>query len=420
MGGAMAFAPEPRSSAANGAAVTYGVAIVGGGIVGLATTRELALRYPRLGVVNLEKERAHALHQTGRNSDVVHSGVYYAPGSLRARLCIEGRRALRGYCEERGLRYERVGKVIVALEQRELGRLYDLWERGMRNGVEGLRLIDAAELRAREPHCAGIRALHSPETAIVDYVAIAQRIAQDAREAGAELLLEREVTALRASADAVEVHTPSGAIRARNVIACAGLYGDRVAAMTGGARDPAIVPFRGDYLVLPAAHAPLVRGNIYPVPDPALPFLGVHFTPRLDGSVWLGPNAVLAFAREGYTFGTFSPRDLAQTLAYPGFARLALRYWRTGAAETFRDLVKAAYVRALQRYVPALDARDCLPGPAGVRAQALGSDGRLVDDFVVEAGERVLHVRNAPSPAATASLAIAKNLADRAATAFAL
>ncbi len=266
------------------------------------------------------------------------------------------------------MRYERVGKVIVALEQRELGRLYDLWERGMRNGVEGLRLLDAAELRAREPYCAGIRALHSAETAIVDYVKIAQRIADEAREAGADMLLEREVTAMRASADAVELHTPAGPIRARNVIACAGLYGDRVAAMTGGARDPAIVPFRGDYLVLPAARAALVRGNIYPVPDPTLPFLGVHFTPRLDGSVWLGPNAVLAFAREGYTFGTISPRDLAQMLAYPGFARLALRYWRTGAGETYRDLVKAAYVRALQRYVPALDPHDCLP--AGRRARA--------------------------------------------------
>ncbi len=400
--------------------MTYDVAVVGGGIVGLATTRELLVRRPRLRVVNLEKEAAHALHQTGRNSGVVHSGVYYAPGSLRARLCIEGRRALRDYCAQRGLAYERTGKLIVALEASELPRLYDLWDRGRANGVEGLRIVDAPELRELEPHCAGIRALHAPETAVVDFAAVARRFAAEGRELGAELLLDREVTALRRGAGVTEVLTPAGAVRARAVIACAGLYADRVAAMSGGARDPRIVPFRGDYLLLKPERSQLVRGNIYPVPDPAFPFLGVHFTPRLDGSILLGPNAVLAFAREGYRFGTVVPRDLIETLAYPGFVRLAAAYWRTGASETYRDLVRSAYVRSLQRYIPELRESDCLAGPSGVRAQALTANGKLVDDFAFERGDGVLHVRNAPSPAATASLAIAAMVVDEAERGFAL
>ena len=395
--------------------VTYDVAVVGGGIVGLATTRELLLRNPRQRVVNLEKEAAHATHQTGRNSGVVHAGVYYRPGSLRAKLCVEGRHALRDYCADRGLPYERVGKLIVALEQRELGRLYDLWGRASANGIEGIRLLDAAEIREREPHCNGLRAIFSPETAIVDYAAVARSFAADAGAAGADMLLSTEVVAMRRAGGITDLQTTQGEVRAHFVIACAGLYADRIAAMTGSAADPQIVPFRGDYLLLAPQRRGLVRGAIYPVPDPALPFLGVHFTPRVDGSVWLGPNAVLAFAREGYSLRTVDRRDLLETLRYQGFRKLAARFWRTGAEELYRDAVLPAYVRSLQRYVPELRAEDCKPGPSGVRAQAVGADGSLVDDFAIDGGDGVLNVRNAPSPGATSSLAIARLIVDEAA-----
>ena len=400
--------------------MTFDVAVVGGGIVGLAVTRELLLRHPRLRVANLEKEAAHGAHQTGHNSGVVHSGVYYRPGTMRARLCVEGARELRGYCADRGVPFQEIGKVIVALEQRELPALYALWDRGRANGVEGLRLLDAAELREREPHCAGIRAIYSPRTAIVDFRAVAAVMADDARIAGAELLMRREVVALRRTAGATELDTPGGAVRSRFVVTCAGLHADRIAAMSGAPVEPRIVPFRGDYLLLAPRRRGLVRGNIYPVPDPAIPFLGVHVTPRIDGSVWLGPNAVLAFAREGYSLRAFDRRDVAQTVGYAGFRRLAARHWRSGAAELYRDVVTGAYVRSLRRYLPELSDEDCLPGPAGVRAQAVAADGSLVDDFVLDGTDGVLNVRNAPSPAATASLAIARVVVDEATSRFGL
>jgi L-2-hydroxyglutarate oxidase LhgO len=400
--------------------VIYDVAVVGGGIVGLATTRELKERFPQLKVAGVEKEATFNAHQTGRNSGVIHSGIYYKPGSFKARLCVEGRKLAWAYCDRKGIEYKSVGKLIVATEESELARLDDLWTRGQRNGVEGIAMLDAAGIAEREPHCRGIRAIFSPVTGIVDWGRVSQSYADDAREAGVDFHLGWEVTNVERRSDVTILATPEGEVQAKAVIACAGLYSDKLAQMTGGARDPKIVPFRGDYLVLRPERAHLVRGNIYPVPDPEFPFLGVHFTPRIDGSIWLGPNAVLAFAREGYSFWTINPPELWDALTYPGFFKLATKYWRIGAGEMYRDLVRSAYVKALQRYLPELQPEDCLPGPAGVRAQAMANDGSLVEDFVFEGADGILHVRNAPSPAATSSLAIGKYIVDDAERRFAL
>jgi L-2-hydroxyglutarate oxidase LhgO len=390
----------------------YDIAVVGGGIVGLATTRELKLRHPNLSVAGLEKEAAFNRHQTGRNSGVIHSGIYYKPGSLKAQLCVEGRKLAWAYCDAKAIPYKQVGKLIVATEESELGRLQDLWERGHQNGIEGLELLDADAIREREPACRGIKAIFSPVTGIVDWGRVAQSYADDAKEAGVDFYLDHEVTNITRRDGVTVLHTPKGEIQAKYVVTCGGLYSDKLGQMTGGARDPKIVPFRGDYLVLKPEKSDLVRGNIYPVPDPEFPFLGVHFTPRMDGSIWLGPNAVLAFAREGYSFFTINPPELWDALTYPGFFKLATKYWKIGAGEMYRDLVRSAYVKALQRYLPDLKPEDCIPGPSGVRAQAMAVDGSLVDDFVFEGSDGVVHVRNAPSPAATSSLAIGKYIAD--------
>ncbi len=398
----------------------YDVAIVGGGIVGLATARELVARFPHLRVVGVEKEDGFNRHQTGRNSGVIHSGIYYKPGSFKAKLCVEGRKLAWEFCERNGIPYKQVGKLIVATDESELERLDELMERGRQNGVEGLELLDAAGIAEREPHCRGIRAIFSPVTGIVDWGLVSQTYADEARAAGADFLLGWEVTNIERRSGVTILATPNGEVQAKYAITCGGLYSDRLAKMTGGARDPKIVPFRGDYLILKPEKSYLVNGNIYPVPDPEFPFLGVHFTPRMDGSIWLGPNAVLAFAREGYSFWTINPPELMDSLTYPGFFKLATKYWRTGMGEMYRDLVRGAYVKALQRYVPELQPEDCLPGPAGVRAQAMAADGSLVDDFVFEGSEGIVHVRNAPSPAATSSLAIGKYIVDDAEQRFGL
>ena len=392
--------------------MVYDIAVVGGGIVGLAASRELLRRHPRLKLANVEKEDGYNKHQTGRNSGVIHSGIYYKPGSLKAKLCVEGRKLAWDYCEEKGIPYKAVGKLIVATEESELGRLDDLMARGRENGIEGLRMLDAGEIEDREPYCRGLRAIFSPVTGIVDWTLVAQHYAQDAREAGADMYLGHEVVGVERRDGVTRVKTNKGEIAAKAVITCGGLYSDKLAGMSGGARDPKIVPFRGDYLILKPEKSYLVSGNIYPAPDPDFPFLGVHFTPRMDGSVWLGPNAVLAFRREGYAFWDVNPAELWDALTYPGFFKLAMKYWKTGAGEMYRDLVHDAYVRALQRYIPSLTPDDCLPGPSGVRAQAMAADGTLVDDFVFEGSEGIVHVRNAPSPAATSSLAIGAYIAD--------
>lgn len=396
------------------------VAIIGAGIVGLATARALLQRYPGLKLAILEKEQVIAQHQTGRNSGVVHSGLYYAPGSLKARLCVEGAAGLRRFCDERGIPLQSCGKVVVAVEAAELPRLEELYRRGTANGVEGLIVIGPERLREIEPHAAGIRALHSPNTSIVDFNVVAGAFAADVQEAGGEILTGHEVVAIARRGNEVVLEAARGVVEARFLISCAGLHADRVAAMSGGKRDPRIVPFRGDYYALRPERLHLVRALIYPVPDPAFPFLGVHTTLRMDGTVWLGPNAVLAFAREGYRRLDISPRDLVDALGNPGFQALARTFWRVGLDEMIRDFSKARFVRAVQRLVPDLTIDDVVPGSSGIRAQALSSDGRLVDDFVFDTDGPIVHVRNAPSPAATSCLAIARTIVSTAEEAFGL
>jgi len=400
--------------------MVYDIAVVGGGIVGLATSRELLRRYPRLKLANVEKEDAYNRHQTGRNSGVIHSGIYYKPGSLKAKLCVEGRKLAWDYCDAKGIEYKQVGKLIVATEESELGRLQDLYVRGQQNGIDNLQILDANQIQEREPACRGIRAIFSPVTGIVDWGLVSEHYADDAREAGADMYLGHEVIDIERKNGVTRLQTDKGTIEAKAVVTCGGLYSDKLAKMTGGAQDPKIVPFRGDYLILKPEKTHLVRGNIYPVPDPEFPFLGVHFTPRMDGTIWLGPNAVLAFAREGYRFWDVNIPELWDAVTYPGFFKLATKYWQMGAGEMYRDLVRSAYVQALQRYIPSLTPEDCLPGPSGVRAQAMAVDGSLVDDFVFEGSEGIVHVRNAPSPAATSSLAIGKYIADDAEKRFSL
>ncbi len=399
---------------------TYDMAIIGAGVLGLATAMELLTRHPALRLIVLEKEPEIAQHQTGHNSGVIHSGIYYAPGSLKARLCVAGRIKLLAFCDAHAIPYDLCGKVIVATDAEELPRLDQLAERGRANGVAGLEMIGPERLRELEPHAVGIKALYSPATGIVDYARVARAYAAEVTEHGGEIRTKHAVTAITQRDGFNRIETSAGDVTARWIISCAGLEADRIARFTGAPRTPQIVPFRGDYYVLRPERRDWVKGMIYPVPDPRFPFLGVHFTRRLDGAVWLGPNAVLAFAREGYRRRDVNVRDLAEIARYRGFRHLARRYWRTGIDELYRDFRKAAFLKALQRYMPQLRMADLLPGPSGVRAQALGEDGALVDDFVVNVEGGALHVRNAPSPAATSSLAIGALIVDTAEEAFSL
>jgi L-2-hydroxyglutarate oxidase len=393
---------------------TYDVVVIGAGILGLVTARRLLRGRPGLRLAVLEKEAEIAAHQTGHNSGVVHSGIYYSPGSLKARLCTAGKGALETYVAERGLPYERCGKLIVATKESELPRLDELERRAIANRVRDLRMIDGSELNAIEPNVVGIRALYVPGTAIVDYRTVAAAFAADVRAAGGELLLETAVLGLEERQRSVVVETGSGTLTTGALVSCAGLQSDRVAALGGSRPSVRIVPFRGDYYTLKPSARWLVNGLVYPVPDSAFPFLGVHFTKLTDGRVIAGPNAVLALSRESYRRTGVRVRDTASIVGYPGFWRFALRHYRFGAGEIWRDLIKRAYVREMRRYVPAVTANDVEFGPSGIRAQALGRDGRLVDDFVLERTGRQLHVLNAPSPAATASLAIAEHIAAQA------
>jgi L-2-hydroxyglutarate oxidase len=398
------------------------VVIIGGGLVGLATALRLLESRPGLRLTVVEQESDLAAHQSGHNSGVIHAGLYYPPGSLKAALCREGKADLEAFCELHDIPFQRVGKLVVAVDDEELPRLEELHRRGVANEVPGLEVIGPERIRDIEPHAVGVRALWSPTTGIVDFRRVALAIADEVRARGGEMLTGRRVTRIEPRPDALVLSTPAGEIVAGSVVACAGLWADRVAALTGetGRDAPRIVPFRGDYYTLAPEARSLVRGLIYPVPDPQFPFLGVHFTRRIDGEVWAGPNAVLAFARNGYRRRDLSIRDLAGTLLFPGFLRLAGRYLRTGLAEMWRDVSKRAFVRELQRYVPDLRSDQLRFGPSGVRAQALRRDGTLVDDFDLAGSGRVLHVRNAPSPAATASLAIGRVLTERAIEQFQL
>jgi L-2-hydroxyglutarate oxidase len=398
------------------------VAIIGGGLVGLATAFRLLDTRPGLRLTVVEQESELAAHQSGHNSGVIHAGLYYAPGSLKAALCREGKAALESFCELHDIPFQRIGKLVVAVTDEELPRLANLYERGLANEVPGLEMIGPERIREIEPHAVGVSALWSPTTGIVDFRRVALALANEVQARGGEVLTSRRVTGIQPRSDALVLDTRSGEVVATSVIACAGLWADRVAALTGdtGPDAPRIVPFRGDYYTLAPEARSLVRGLIYPVPDPQFPFLGVHFTRRIDGEVWAGPNAVLAFARRGYRRRDLSIRDLSGTLLYPGFLRLAGRYMRTGLAEMWRDVSKRAFVRELQRYVPELRSEQLRFGPSGVRAQALRRDGSLVEDFDLAGSGRVLHVRNAPSPAATAALAIGRVLTERAIEQFQL
>jgi (S)-2-hydroxyglutarate dehydrogenase len=387
--------------------------VVGGGIVGLAVARELLRRQPRTRLAVLEKEALIAQHQTGHNSGVIHSGTYYEPGSLKARLCVEGRTALLRFCEERGISHEISGKLIVATVDSELPALRRIYERGLANGIRGIGLIDGQRIAEFEPHVCGKMAIWVPTAGIVDYRAVATAVAEEIREGQGEILLGHRVIAIARNSGDVVLETTEGSLSARKVVACGGLQSDRLAALSRHPLELRIIPFRGDYWVLRSSAHRLVRGLIYPVPDPRFPFLGVHLTRRVDGQVWAGPNAVLALAREGYRRLQIRLGDDWSMFTWPGFWRLARRHWKTEAIELWRDLVKSAYLMELQRYVPELNRDDLLPGPCGIRAQAVDRTGRLVDDFVILQTEGVVHVLNAPSPAATAAFAIARVIADR-------
>lgn len=390
----------------------HDVAIVGGGIVGLATALALSRRAPGLKLVILEKEHAVGTHQTGRNSGVLHAGLYYRPGSLKARLCVEGKRRMEAFCQEHGVPYERCGKVVVATEERELPVLQQLFERGSANGVPGLELIGPGRLRELEPEAAGLAALYSPGTGIVDFRQVAAAMARLLAVRGVQVLTGARVLGVRRSDREAQVETTAGAVACRLLVNCAGLYSDVVARLAGDDPGVRIVPFRGEYYLLRPERRGLVRNLIYPVPDPALPFLGVHFTRMVSGEVEAGPNAVLALAREGYSWGRLNARELWGTLRYAGFRAVARRYWRTGLYEMWRSLSQRAFVASLRRLVPAVTTQDVVRGGAGVRAQAVAPDGRLLDDFHIVEAPRAVHVLNAPSPAATSSLAIGDYVAD--------
>jgi 2-hydroxyglutarate dehydrogenase len=387
--------------------------VVGAGILGLATARELLRRNPDARVLVLERENAIASHQTGHNSGVIHAGIYYAPGSLKAQLCTEGRAALYEFCDQYGIKYERCGKLIVALDESELPALNELERRGIENGVPGLRRLSTSEISEIEPHAVGVAALHSPETGIIDFGGVARFMAQEIRDLGATIQTGVTVTRLSRNGSSSIVETSEGPIPAAKVVACAGLWSDRLAEASGESGDPRIIPFRGGYLKLKPHARHLVRSMIYPVPDPTLPFLGVHLTKTIDGDITLGPTALLAPSRTAYSLRSFDPTDIRATLSWPGTWKMAKRFWRTGITEMGYAARKAAFVKACAAYVPAVQLADVEPGPAGIRAQAVARDGKLFDDFAFASTPGVLHVRNAPSPAATSSLAIARIIADR-------
>jgi L-2-hydroxyglutarate oxidase LhgO len=386
------------------------VIVVGAGIVGLAVARRLVSVYPGISVTVVDKESTVARHQTSHNSGVVHAGLYYAPGSLKATLCRRGMSLLREYCSEKGIAYDEVGKLVVAADESEVPRLREIERRSRENQVPGLTWLDGPAMQEIEPNVVGAAALHSPRTAITDFPAVAQAYADDVVAAGGTILLGAEVTGLRQTGSSAQVRTGRGVLDAEHVVVCAGLHSDTVARLAGDELEPAIVPFRGEYLDLIPSKRGLVNGLIYPVPDPSYPFLGVHFTRHVDGGVDIGPNAVLAFAREGYRRRDIDMSDLAEIARWPGFRQLARAHWRMGLQEMAGSASRRLFVKRAQRYVPGLDVADVVPGGAGVRAQALNRDGTLVDDFRIHHLGRVTAVRNAPSPAATSSLAIAAHV----------
>ncbi len=397
----------------------FDVVCVGAGILGLATAMTLAQRY-QIRIAVIEAERQTGLHQTGRNSGVIHSGLYYKPGSLKARNCYVGRRQLLELCDQHGIEYEVCGKLVIATDKSELPRLEELEQRGRANGLEGLKRVVPEEIPQYEPHATGVEALWVPETGIINYSSVLDLYAKQFAEHGGLLRLAARLRSVSSDGDRLQLETAQGTIETKHLINCAGLQSDRVARMAGAKPKIRIVPFRGDYFDLKESKRNLLRGLIYPVPDPRFPFLGVHLTRRLDGSIEAGPNAVLALRREGYEAPRFSARDAASALLYPGLWRLGSRFWKIGMGEYLRAGSERRFAAALQKFVPEITENDLAPGGCGIRAQALNAKGDLLDDFVIEHSDRALHVLNAPSPGATASLAIADQLAERASKHFAL
>lgn len=392
----------------------FDVAIVGAGIVGLATAWQLQRKHPHLRLAVIEKEPEVAFHQSGHNSGVLHAGIYYKPGTLKARLCLEGKREMEAFAAERGIPFRRCGKIIVAVEERELEPLAALAARARENGVEGIEEIGRERICDIEPEVRGLRAILSSGTGVIDFPEVARVLAREIETGGGVVLLGREVTGIAAGSGEVVVSTTAGGVATRTLITCAGLYSDRIAAMTGHRDDIHVVPVRGDYYSFSPEASAKVRALVYPVPDPAYPFLGVHFTRTIHNHVHAGPNAVLAFAREGYRRSDFSPRDVLDMVTFPGFYRMAREHAATGLDEGWRDLSRHAFAESLRRYIPGIADSDLVFGPSGVRAQALKRNGKFLDDFSFGGSGRVLHVRNAPSPAATASLAIGRHLAAEA------
>jgi len=386
--------------------------IIGAGIVGLAAALQTTRRLPGMRVLVLDKENRVAAHQTGHNSGVIHSGIYYRTGSLKARNCVAGAASMKRFCQEQGVPFEECGKLVVATTSEEVPRLEQLHQRGMANGVPGLRLLEPAQFREIEPHCSGLRALQVPTTGIVDYTAVAKKYAELIASGGSEIVLGAKVTGLHEDGEANVARTDAGDFRAKYVINCAGLYSDTVARMASAQTELEIVPFRGEYYEVRPERRSLVKALIYPVPDPRFPFLGVHFTRRISGSIEAGPNALLALRREGYTGASVDLREAAETLGFSGFWKMARRYWRMGLAEQYRSWVKSSFVKSLQKMVPELEESDLVPGGSGVRAQAVDKNGNLLDDFHFVQRGRMIHVCNVPSPAATASLEIGREIVD--------
>ncbi|MGA2372268.1 MAG: L-2-hydroxyglutarate oxidase [Candidatus Korobacteraceae bacterium] len=392
--------------------------VIGAGIVGLATALEVTRRFPQMQITIVDKEDRVAAHQTGHNSGVIHSGLYYKTGSLKARNCVAGAASMKRFCQEHGVVFEECGKLVVATTPEEVPRLEDLHQRGTANGVPGLRMLQREQFREIEPHCEGVRALQVPSTGIVDYTAVAQKYSALIQEAGGKIVLGARVVALHDDGGTNIVETLAGSFRARYVINCAGLYSDTITRMAGVETNLEIIPFRGEYYEVRPERRNLVKALIYPVPDPRFPFLGVHFTRRVNGSVEAGPNALLAFRREGYTGATPHLAEAMETLRFPGFWKMARKYWRMGLAEQYRSWVKAAFVKALQKMVPELQESDLAQGGSGVRAQAVDINGNLVDDFYFVHSANMIHVCNVPSPAATASLEIGKEIVEMMAQRF--
>jgi len=389
------------------------VAVVGGGIVGLATAYQLTRSRPGTRVVVLEKEPEVGRHQTGHNSGVLHSGIYYKPGSLKATNCRQGKKLMEDFCASEDIPFEICGKVIVAIDDKDLPALERIYERGQANGVS-CEVIGKERLAELEPHAAGVKAIHVPEAGIVDYKEVCRRLAQRIREAGGQVLTDARVAKIERSKDKAILTTAKGEqVETQQIVNCAGLQCDRVTAMGGVKPDAQIVPFRGEYFELKPEAEHLCKNLIYPVPDPAFPFLGVHFTRMIEGGVECGPNAVLAFGREAYRKTDFNAKDFFETLRYSGFRKLARKYWRTGLGEMWRSASKAAFVKALSRLVPEIKAEHLVPAPAGIRAQAVQPDGGMVDDFLIQEADHVINVNNAPSPAATASLNIGATIVER-------